>query len=472
MVGGAVTGRVERAQGTGASNVITAVQIAMAEAPSSPRRRVVSASTLPVALERLSWLFALYLCYGSLRMQEVLTVLAVPKLPMLISIVIAAVLAIATPSSTWVHLWRVSSVLRWQLLLAVLAVATVPAGIWIGQSIDRLWPGYFLSITIFCAALVVAQDRVVLFRLFRLLTLALMLLTALVLSGVGASTVGAEARLKVGDSLDPNDFSWILATFIPIAIMLGLRSRRMLPLWWGAACLFAAGIVSTQSRGGFLALIAGTAVIIFYGTAGWRRVLLGLVILGAAVAFVVYVNASGASRLTDFSGYSGGTGRTQLWTQGITWMIQRPWGFGMGNYETYNVWMTGSDLSAHSAYINIGVELGVLGLIGFLAIWIAGIRGLMRIRRTAAQNPSLSGSREEITLTGFLLASLVAHMTASAFLNTQYTGLSLFMQATAVAVVLGSPFRTTPPSPTAERGIEALQHRRPHSHRRARQSTD
>lgn len=423
---------------------VAEVEAAIAAADGRGGRRNVGGTTdflsapLSPALRRLAVLYAVYLCIAALRIAEVLTFLAVPKLPMVMALVLAAGLVLAVPGAGWAELWRAAPALRWQTLLVVLAIVTIPLGIWMSNSLERLYPGYLIAVTVFLAGLIVLRDRAVMVRTLQMLTGTLALITVLtVFFGIGAGSVEA-GRLTVGVSLDPNDFAWILATFVPIALWLGVRHKATSIFWFGAGLLLVIGIVPTQSRGGFLAVIAAGTVLISFGARGWRRIvmLLAVALLGAVL--LAYINASGASRLTDFSSYEGGTGRTELWKQGLKWMVQRPWGFGMGNYATYNVWMTRDGHTGHSAYVNIGVELGVLGLIAFLAIWRESVRGLMGLRRSTAAAASAAGTAGEGALPGFLLAAVAANTVGAIFLNTQYSPLTLFLQSLGIAIAISS----------------------------------
>lgn len=413
---------------------------------------------LTPAMRRLAVLYAIYLCFASLRVAEVITLLAIPKLPMVMSLVLAAGLALGVPGAGWGALWRATPALRWQALLVVLAIVTIPLSIWVSNSLDQLYPGYFISVTVFLAGLVLLRDRRLLRLVLQTLTIALAIITTMVLLGVGAGPLG-DSRVTVGVSLDSNDFAWILATFVPVALWLGVRRKATAVLWFGVATILVLGIVPTQSRGGFLALIAAGVVLNSFGATGWRRILMFVALGVIGVGLVAYIESSGASRLTDFSSYTGGTGRTELWKQGLRWMVQRPWGYGMGNYATYNVWMTRDYHAGHSAYINVGVELGVLGAVAFLAIWLGAARGVLVARRNALAAIGRPGASEEATMLGFLVAMMAGNAVGSAFLNTQYSALTLFVQALATAAWLGSPYRgarqsETVPAPTGGPGLK------------------
>ncbi len=413
---------------------------------SGARMATPATATSTPAMRYLGMLFAIYLCFNSLRVQEVITALAIPKLPMLMSLVLAAGLVFAVRGATWAQLWAQSPAFKWQTLITVLAIVTVPLGIWVSNSLDLLYPGYFISVTVFLGGIALLRDRVVLLRTFAILAGVATLITLLVLLGVGAGSVEG-GRITVGTSLDPNNFAWILATFVPVALWLGVRRKGTALFWFGAAALMALTVVPTQSRGGFLALMAVAGVLTFFGATGWRRAVMFLALALLSVGVLAYINATGASRLTDFSGYEGGTGRMDLWKQGLRWMVARPWGYGMGNYNTYNVWMTRGAHGAHSAYIGIGVELGLVAGVAYLAIWLGVARRVFAVRKHAlAARAHSAVAAEEASLCGFVLAMMAGNAVGSAFLNTQYAALTLLVQSVGVAVVLGSPFRAAAPA--------------------------
>jgi len=421
---------------------LAVVRAAMAGEPvatEQPKRRMTggefSMTTVSPALRKLGILYAIYLCFAVLRVQEVITALSIPKLPMVMSLVIGSGLVLGVPAAGWRTLWTGVAALRWQTLITILAVVTIPLGIWVGHSLELLYPSYAISIVVFLGGIVLLRDRAVLLRTLQIMGGTSALIAILVFMGIGAGSLGPEGRLTVGVSLDPNDYAWILATFVPITLWLGIRNKATALLWFGTAALLVIGIVKTQSRGGFVALLSGAVVLIFFGYSGWRRILLFAVIGILGVVALTYIDATGASRLTDFSSYEGGTGREDLWKQGIGWIIQRPWGYGMGNYTTYNVWMTREYLAAHSAFIGIGVELGVLGLTAFAAIWLGILRGLHRLRAAALKTGGDAASRESAVLYGFMLSALVANLVGSLFLNVQYAGLTLLIQSMGAALL-------------------------------------
>lgn len=446
MVGGAVTGRIERVPGTGASNVIATVQEAMAQAPQGgPRRAGASLSILPTGLESIWVLFVFYLCFASLRAQEIISALAIPKLPMVTSIILFVWMLLATPLSLWATLWREMFQARCQAVIFVCALMTVPLGIWMSNSLGLVYPPYVLSMVVFALGLLLMRDPRMRVRILATLTLTLGLITTLTVHlGIGATTVGDSGRLAIGVSLDPNDFAWVLATFVPISLWLATRMRPIAPFWWGMAALLALAIVPTQSRGGLIALASGMLVLMLFGATGWRRIIVLLGVAALTIGVFVYIGQSGASRLTDVSGYSGGTGRTELWANGMKWIIQRPWGYGMGNFSTYNVWVTGNGLSGHNAFVNVFVELGVVAGTAFAVMWIGTLRGLRRARTVAVE----AGDRIMSTEAGYLLAALTANLVGAQFINVQYSGLMLLMLATGAAAAHSARAAHTQPTLT------------------------
>src|SRR5207249_7949505 len=101
--------------------------------------------------------------------------------------------------------------------------------------------------------------------------------------------------------------------------LLGDHKLGVLRLAWiGPFMLFGYGLLLTQSRGGFLGLLAGLAVL-FHARYGWKKSLrLGLVCL--PILFVLY-----AGRMTTIStGEATGQQRIQIWSEGIYLFREAP----------------------------------------------------------------------------------------------------------------------------------------------------
>jgi O-antigen ligase len=217
--------------------------------------------------------------------------------------------------------------------------------------------------------------------------------------------------------------------------------------WIISAAVMTMAVVPTESRGGILGLGAVALALISFGTTKWKKVVYFVLVSVAAVA--ISSMAGSDSRLTDFSDYSGGESRTAIWKRGIVWMTWRPWGYGMDNFPVFFGWMNGPDRAAHNSFVEIGVELGVLGLLGFCAMWYTLARTLLQQRRVAvALRGKVAGAESEAVLATMVLAAMAGTVATCFFLSKAYAPITLFILGLAAATVLGFPFRGVQPIPT------------------------
>ena len=227
---------------------------------------------------------------------------------------------------------------------------------------------------------------------------------------------------------DPNDLAMILVAGVAISLYFLIdRTSGMLRAVYAALILvFAYSVYLTQSRGGFLALLA---VLLTYCAAhwGWKRTAM-LAAVALPLLLVVF-----KSRITSFDeGMGEGTGmsRLQLWSAGLALFRQSPlFGIGFGNYaeEVGQV--------AHNSFVHCFTELGFFGGAMFLGAFGSALVMLYRLGwdETLDESPELKS-----TLT--CIIALVAGFTASMFSLSRcyvvptYVGLGL---ATAFARLTG-----------------------------------
>jgi O-antigen ligase len=140
-----------------------------------------------------------------------------------------------------------------------------------------------------------------------------------------------------------------------------------------------------------------------------------------------------------------GAGRTDIWKAGIQLLLTHPWGVGIHGYSTVEGLShegLGKWSTAHNSFLQIGVELGVIGLVLFVRLLIGTIRDLRILRRTHARqmgaqagystesdvtrhNPILLAVPLEISLWGFMVGGF--------FLSQAYSPLLYVILALSVA---------------------------------------
>jgi O-antigen ligase len=271
-----------------------------------------------------------------------------------------------------------------------------------------------------------------------------------------ASTV--IARFDLGDGgnwrlghlyyYDANDFATFAVTAIPLGIhFLHAAPKRSTRV---AAALglvvLTLGFVWSGSRGGFIALSAVAAFIVFgYSSIPlrWR------VSATALVAVVVLTTASDhywqqmgtITSDTDYN-HTSETGRLQIWSRGIGYMLANPL-LGVGPNSFPAAEGTLSPLAerqqfgigvrwnaAHNSFVQIGAEGGVPALALFVAIIASAFAAL---RRAGREDPGLAaGSRPP--LTPALTASLIGFVVGAFFLSLAYSEMFYTLVAFAVAL--------------------------------------
>jgi putative inorganic carbon (HCO3(-)) transporter len=176
-------------------------------------------------------------------------------------------------------------------------------------------------------------------------------------------------------------------------------------------------LLLTQSRGaGFGLMAAGLAFLMWHGRL--TRTLAAVVLAGLAILAV----ALGPRRLVDLAISQSGpemarnvSGRVELWSRAIYAIQDVPFtGMGMNVFRKvmprlYPTYLSTPDLDvahAHNHLLQVALDLGIPGLIAYVAIWLTVAALLVRTYRRSATPIAR-------TLAGGLGAGLIAHFTFS-----------------------------------------------------------
>src|SRR5262249_21791025 len=129
-------------------------------------------------------------------------------------------------------------------------------------------------------------------------------------------------------------------------------------------------------------------------------------------------------------------------------------GVGVGAFDIANStqYHVGGFVNAHNAYIQIGAELGVSGLIVFIILIRAAFRAGIRARRRLALQLLARPDTElslQYELLGAALTSLVGYLTAAFFLSLAYDAMTMFVLM--VPVALGFAASPTSAVPSARK---------------------
>jgi O-antigen ligase len=277
-----------------------------------------------------------------------------------------------------------------------------------------------------------------------------LLLTFFAAALVYSLVVLARFRVAPGERLaelytyDANDLALFIACAVPVSLYLILRSpwlvRRALAL--AGFLVLMVVLVWTGSRGGFLALLTVLLVLVFT----WKFIRLPWRILAVSTGLLVFALAGNAQywkTMTEILdpgedyNFTSINGRIPVWKRGVGYMLANPV-FGVGinafpsaegrNPEIAKLIPPGKGFkwsTAHNSFLQVGAELGIPGLMIFLAFAWQLLRTAMRL-----SSPALL-PRPGPTLAG-LLVPMVAGFFVAAFFLSQAYGAILYFHAAAI----------------------------------------
>ena len=174
-------------------------------------------------------------------------------------------------------------------------------------------------------------------------------------------------------------------------------------LWFSTLFVLAVFIL-TQSRGGYLAVAITSLALLFIALPPrWRWILLaGLVIAGLILAFILSKDDLIAARdwLTGSGLATEGAlslntleGRVEIWSRAIYGMQDFPFtGMGMNTFREvvhvlYPLFLVAPDVDfghAHNEFLQAGLDLGIPGLIAFLALYLGAFWMLWSVWKNLA----------------------------------------------------------------------------------------
>ncbi|UCF69322.1 MAG: O-antigen ligase family protein, partial [Acidobacteriota bacterium] len=221
-----------------------------------------------------------------------------------------------------------------------------------------------------------------------------------------------------------NVLSLVFVTAFPFILELffgrwGL-SGKLIAVASGALTL--TGLYLANSRGGYLAL-AVTMLVFFRHRIGWKGVIIAALLI--AVVFSV-----GPSRLAELEGSDkSARNRVDMWAEGLEMLKYNPvFGIGKGEFGSY----TGT-LIAHNTFIETMGETGFVGLFFYIGLIYVAFKCLFHVLRVSEKlSPRL------VSLTQALLASLIAYLSASMFISTDFEPIYLLMGLSAAVFRMAS----------------------------------
>ncbi len=303
------------------------------------------------------------------------------------------------------------------LLLLVMTLVSLGATFELSFSIGKV-AGLLLGIVVYYAVIDLSPDEAALRRL----------LAFFILTGLGIACLGVlgtrwpdkfpllqsllerlpEALRQMRgaeDGFNPNQVAGVLLFFVPLQLMLGwywlgrLSPRKksgkagsfLALLLTGLSLVITGGVLLlTQSRGGLGGLVIGLLALAAIRTR-WGKLL--TLATAAALAWLLYSGVLssllGPGLETESAGTLSLVARVEIWSRGLAGLQDFPLGMGMNNfrrvmpvlYPTFSVNPTSDVAHAHNHLLQAGLDLGLPGLVAYLALWLgAGVMLLQTIR--------------------------------------------------------------------------------------------
>lgn len=211
--------------------------------------------------------------------------------------------------------------------------------------------------------------------------LALMMLTGSRATAINTMSGGRMTLVFGGLMIDNNNLAVSISICAMVAFYLFYKSSIpfMKAVWIISFFLITIAIFYTGSRGGLLAEIVGLALYIWKAGDGvkFRTIFLGalaIILFGIIMQYFLAGGLASRFSIADVIA-SGGTGRTRIWGDALRsyWndsIFRQLFGYGFGTFGKTQGMFWGHYTASHNDFVGILIELGVVGGILFILIWI------------------------------------------------------------------------------------------------------
>ncbi len=190
-----------------------------------------------------------------------------------------------------------------------------------------------------------------------------------------------------GIGSNPNGIASVTALGLSIAWYLSLVQRnaflRLVNLVYVPVAVF--GIVLTASRGGTAIALLSLAIIplTFRYTNNSRKIIVAVALVFMGVAIVRLIPPANFARIAETSSElteGNVSNRSQIWRAGLEAYSERPiLGVGVGNFRAATTPILGYSIPAHNAYVLILTEMGIVGILLFLLVFVVTLLPLLRL---------------------------------------------------------------------------------------------
>jgi len=225
------------------------------------------------------------------------------------------------------------------------------------------------------------------------LGIVMVLSTAFTLAFPAAAIeAGANAGAWRGPFTQKNLFARLLVLGSVVFLLLALDSHRQRWLLWSSFSLSVCLIFLTGSKTALLLMLLFIVLLPLYRSLRWKGtiiipLLITVILIGGSIAALIIGNWE--NLLLAFGRDATLSGRTGLWEAAIEKIFAHPWlGYGYQGFwreggEATTIWLSEGykPPHAHNGFINLALDLGLVGLFVFLStIVVSYVRAIAWLR--------------------------------------------------------------------------------------------
>lgn len=379
--------------------------------------------------------------------------------PALVLAVAAMIYALLNPRLLGDRSWTRTLPARLVAGLALWACLSALFGLSVGRSGRFILEGY--SKTIILAFLLMAVIRhprdLRRYAWAYVISCGLLSLMALTIFKPQRTTDASFERLSDFYTYDANDLGLVVLVGMPLTIMLyQLASARGRTLYVAILLGIGATLARSGSRGAFIGLLAVVAAL--FVLPGKKGLAGRFIVVAASVAALSVAAPAGywdhmrtVLRPEEDYNWTEETGRKNLMKRGISYMRQYPlFGVGVSNFPMAEgtisprarQWQLGGRgirwTAPHNTYVQAGSEMGVPGLVMWVALTVGAVFRLLKLMRQLPR-AWMQGSGDDrllFLMSRYLPVSIIGFVVASFFLSFAYMDVAYVLVALEVGLTV------------------------------------
>jgi O-antigen ligase len=226
---------------------------------------------------------------------------------------------------------------------------------------------------------------------------------------------GSENRIEggfAGLASDPNDLGLLLNISLPLVWYAYTTAKTTVTRYMALLTIIVAvgTVVITFSRGAFLGFIAVAGLFAWKLGKGKRVQVFVLIAVLLPVTLALlpggYTDRVSSIFNTDMDDRGSRDERIKLMEAAVTSMIEHPLGIGVGSNIFASVDAGAGWKVVHNAYLQVGVELGVLGISLYLLLLWKVYQGLTAIQQSAVRSEADLAFAIRVSLITFAVGGL------------------------------------------------------------------